>query len=285
MFQRSRPKNIKKDYQRKDLRNPFFHRQAAGKRFFPLHWTILAIILLSALLIWFFLAAPFWRLEQIKVSGLTRVPGGNLENIVWQQTAASRGLLFKQSNLFLFDQEEAEVAILAEYNFAGVEIEKLWPRTLAVKVSERPYAFIFQEGSQLSYASADAYLIQEPAIQEEDKKKYFILENKNSETLVGEKDKIRISESYLNFIMNLNQGLAAYPELSVERYIIDQEFNTIKVKFAGGPQAYFNVKDDAVKQIALLLLVKKEKIKDNFSRTNYIDLRYGDRIFINPDFK
>jgi cell division septal protein FtsQ len=285
MFNRQHLKRIKKDYQRKNLRNPFFHRQAAGKRQLPLRWLIPAVVLLLVFLVWFFLAAPFWRLQQIRVSGLTRASSTDLENIVWQQTADQRWLLFKQSNIFLFDKASAVTTILADYNFAGVEIRKAWPRTLDLKISERPYAFIFQEGSQLSYASADAYLIREPAVQEGDKKKYFILENKNPGTLIGAKDKISISNNYLNFIMDLSRNLAAYPELSVERFIIDQEFNTIKVKFVNGPQAYFNVKDDAVKQINLLLLVKKEKIKDNFSKTNYIDLRYGDRIFINPDFK
>jgi pyruvate/2-oxoglutarate dehydrogenase complex dihydrolipoamide dehydrogenase (E3) component len=59
------------------------------------------------------------------------------------------------------------------------------------------------------------------------------------------------------------------------------EFNTIKVKFRNGPLVFFNTKTDVVSQIDRLVLVKKEKIGDNFSKTNYIDLRYGSRIFIN----
>ncbi len=285
MFKRSYYRRIKKDYQHKNLRNPFFHRPEKGKSRLSFKWLIPAVFGLAIFLIWFFLAAPFWRLQQIRVSGLTRVPESALENIIWSQTASTRWLFFKQSDIFLFDKEAAAKTILSDFNFAGVGIYKIWPHTLEIKVSERPYAFIFQEGSRLFYASADAYLIKESAVTPEDQKKYFILENKNPNTLVRADNKINIDSDYLNFILSLSQHLSLYAELPVERFIIDQEFNTVKVKFVNGPLAYFNVKDDAAKQVSLLLLVKREKIKDNFNKTDYIDLRYGDRIFINPDFK
>ena len=285
MFNRTPYKKIKKDYQRKNLKNPFFHQKTPEKYYSIWRYFIIGMILLFIFLFWFFLAAPFWNLKKVQISGLTRTTNIDLEKTVWDQTASTSWLFFRQSNIFMFDEEGAANTILSSYNFAGVEVEKKWPNTINIKVSERPYSFIFQEGTQLNYASADAYLIKEPPVNEDDKKKYFILENKNSLSLISDRDKINITTTYLDFIKNLYNLLIIYPELPVERFIIDQEFNTIKVKFSNGPLVYFNVKDAAAKQVELLLLVKKEKIKDNFSKTNYIDLRYGDRIFINPEFK
>ena len=118
------------------------------------------------------------------------------------------------------------------------------------------------------------------AVNPDDLKKYFILENKTPTTLINQ-DKIDIPADYLNFILNLSQSLTAYPELPVENYQIDQEFRSISVKFINGPTVYFNTKLVASEQLNRLIIVKKEKIKDNFSKVNYIDLRYGDRIFIN----
>ncbi len=170
MFKRSYYRRIKKDYQHKNLRNPFFHRPEKGKSRLSFKWLIPAVFGLAIFLIWFFLAATFWRLQQIRVSGLTRVPESALENIIWSQTASTRWLFFKQSDIFLFDKEAAAKTILSDFNFAGVGIYKIWPHTLEIKVSERPYAFIFQEGSRLFYASADAYLIKESAVTPEDQK-------------------------------------------------------------------------------------------------------------------
>lgn len=284
MVARPSYKRIRKDYQRKNLQNPFFHKKVKAKNPKRWRWFSLAIILAIVAAIWFFFAAPFWRIEEVRVSGLTRMDGSELQQIIWNETNNRRGLFFSESNLFLFKRKTIIKNILATYNFSGAEIKKIWPRTLELKVIERPYAFIFQEGSARYYASSDAYIIKEPAVSDEEAKKYFILENKNAATLITDRDKINIKNDYLNFIFDLNNRLSAYPELPVERFIIDQEFNTVKVKFVSGPTVFFSINEGAGVQINRLLLVKKEKIKDNFSKTNYIDLRYGDKIFINPDF-
>lgn len=285
MNQNQYHRNVKKDYQRKNSPNPFFsHKSSEKGRISPRFW-VLGGLLAVIFLIWFFCAAPFWRLQDIKVSGLTRLDPALIRTEVWNQTAQKRWVMFQESNIFLFDETAMKKKIMSDYNLAGVEIKKKWPRTLDILISERPYAFIFQEGSALSYASSDGYVIKEPAVTEDDKKKYFILENKNPGTLVGDKDKISINSDYLNFIFELNGQLVARPGLPIEKFIIDQEFNTIKVKFLSGPLVYFNTKDSAASQVGNLVLVKNDKIKDNFSKTNYIDLRYGEKIYINPEFK
>ncbi len=284
MVARPSYKRIRKDYQRKNLQNPFFHKKVKAKNPKSWRWLLFVLILAAIAAVWFFLAAPFWRISEVRVSGLTRMDSAELRQIIWNETNNRRGLVFSESNLFLFKRKTVIKNILATYNFSGAEIKKIWPRTLELKVTERPYAFIFQEGSARYYASADASIIREPAVSEAEAKKYFILENKNAATLITDRDKINIKNNYLTFIFDLNSRLSAYPELPVERFIIDQEFNTVKVKFVAGPIVFFSINEDAGAQISRLLLVKREKIKDNFSKTSYIDLRYGDKIFINPDF-
>jgi cell division septal protein FtsQ len=274
-------KKIKKDYQSKNLCNPFFHktRKKPEKSFFVL--TSIGALIFIIFIFWFICAAPLWQINNIKVEGLTRVPDTDIKNKIWEQTIKSRYLFFKQTNLWLFNKNEAQRSIMASYNLASLQILKRPAHTLIVKVSERPYSFIFQQGNDMYYASGDGYIIRESMVAEADKSKYLILENKNTESLIDTNNKINISDNYLSFILDLANHLSTRPELPVERFIIDQEFNTVKVKFRDGPLAYFNTKIDAKSQIDHLLLVKKEKIKDNFSKTSYIDLRYGERIFIN----
>lgn len=284
MVARPSYKRIRKDYQSKNLSNPFFRKKVKPKSPRRRKILVLAYFLVIAGLVWFFFASPFWRIKKIEVSGLTRIGGVELEQIVWKEAGKRRGLVFHEDNIFLFKKNKAIAEILKVYSFAGADINKKWPDTLEVKVNERPYAFIFKEGSAYYYTSMDAYIIKEPAVSEEDKKKYFTLENKNAGTMISGNDKIDIKSDYLDFIFDLNSRLAAYPELPVDEYIIDHEFNTIKVQFVAGPIVFFRIQEDAGSQISRLILVKNEKIKDNFSKTNYIDLRYGDKIFINPDF-
>jgi hypothetical protein len=46
-----------------------------------------------------------------------------------------------------------------------------------------------------------------------------------------------------------------------------------------GPAVYFNIEEDIDKQINKLIIIKNEKIKKDFNKKTYIDLRYGDRVY------
>ncbi len=275
------PKKIKKDYQSKNLCNPFF-RQPKKTLTRKMIWLFTFLILIiSGALLWFFLGSSLWRIKTLEIEGLTRINREEIEAMAREQMFASAALFFNQDNIYLFDKEKFKANILESYNFSDLEIIKKLPNTLLIKVSERPYAFIFEQGSDFVYASRDAYTISESVVSEEDKQKYFILENRSSNNLITAAGKIVLPDAYLEFIFNLADYLRNSQEVQAEKYIIDVELNTVKVKFKDGPEVYFNIKNEAVAQLERLILVKKEKIKDNFSKTKYIDLRYGDKIFIN----
>lgn len=281
---RRKTRKVRRDYQRQNTPNPFFRRRPKVR---PRHhrlWVALGGVAVFIGLIWFFLAAPFWRIQDLRISGLSRVPESDLERIIYNQTLTRHGGLFSESNIFLFNSRQVRQKIITAYNLADLKITKIWPHTLAVAVSERPYAFIYQEGSALYYASGDGHIIRQPAVNPADQKKYFTIENQGGETLISASDELDIAPAELNFITELQAALSAYPDLPVDHFIIDSELNTVKVKFQNGPLAYFNTQDSVTSQVNILHLVKNAKIKDNFSKTNYIDLRYGNRVFISPDF-
>lgn len=278
---RPRRKNIKKDYQSKNLCNPFFRRpkKTLNKKFLAL--IFFGGFCLFIFFLWFFLAAPIWSIKEIKIEGLTRLNKSEIEDKVFNQEEFSTMGIFKQSNIWLFDSKRLKEEILGSYNFSSLEIIKKLPASIIIKISERPYAFIFEQEGKSQYASRDAHVITEEIVSEEDKQKYFILENRGGNNIISDVGKIILPEAYLDFIFNLTDYLKNSQELRVEKYIVDLELNTIKVKFKDGPEVYFNTRNDVYVQIERLILVKKEKIKDNFSNTKYIDLRYGDKIFIN----
>jgi len=87
----------------------------------------------------------------------------------------------------------------------------------------------------------------------------------------------------LQFIFNLSGELKLY-SFELDRFIIaDQYYNSVFAKIVDGPQIYFNVNNDVKAQLDNLILVKNNKIKDNFNRLEYIDLRYGDKIYFYPE--
>ncbi len=275
---------IKKDYQAKNLHNPFFHKKPTGKSRAYIKWLILLFISLVFFVVWLLFGARYWNISVITLNGINRVPKESVEEIVWRETDKTRWLFFSSLNIFLFDTESVCEKLLADFNLTDCEIKRDLPSTIAITGYERPYAFIWQEGSDLYYSSRDGYIIKDQVVSEEDMNKYFILENKNVGSLIGHNNIINVKSDYLNFAFELNKNIASQENIILEKFIIDFEFNTLKAKFVNGPIVFFNTRDNSLDQLNRLILVKNEKIKDNFSNTDYIDLRYGDKIFINPEF-
>ncbi|MDI3496504.1 MAG: domain, FtsQ-type [Patescibacteria group bacterium] len=273
-------KGIKADYQAKNLKNPFY-RATKKKKKGRLRVVIFFALIFVVALFWLIFAAPFLEINKIEITGLERVKETEINNIFKDQKAESKALILKENNFFLFDSEEFENKLINNYNFAQVKVRKKFPDTLSVIISERPYAFIFQEGTNFYFASADAYIIKDEAVSEEAKNRYFILENRSQIVKITDNGKINIKPDYLDFIFALHTELTKYPDLKLKRLIIEQELNSVLVELDNGPLVYFNSQKDPIIQVEDLALVKKEKIGDNFSSTKYIDLRYGNMIYIN----
>jgi len=279
MFNKKPKYKIKPDYQRKNLKNPFFANQKQGRTKLW-KWLVFLSVVLVGVLAWFLFLSEVWMINKINISGLTRIDEIEIKKIVFASFDEDYFLFFSKKNIFLFNKDEVLEKINSNFNFSRVEIQKIYPHTLKIVISERPYAFIYQEGNDRFFASKDAYIIKEEPVKDEDLDRYFLLENKSQAVYINQNNKIVIKSEYLDFVFALNDNMPKYPDFKVERYIIDQELNSLTVKFKDGPQVYFNVKNDAAEQLVDLDLVKKEKIGDNFSSTQYIDMRFGKMIYI-----
>lgn len=283
----TKKKKLKKDYQRKNLKNPFFRqrKEKTEHRFGKL--IIISSVIAFFACIWFFFAAPLWRVNDLEIKGLTRFEESEVRNIIEDAKKETIMLVLKRNNIFLFQTEETADLIKEKFSLAEVKIKKSFPHKLIIEISERPYSFVYQEKEKSFFSSSDNYLIKEidlAGADREEAAKYFLIENKNSVSLVKENNRLDLSKEYLDFIFQLKEELNNYPELLIEKFIIsDQYFNSVFVKIKDGPQILINVKDGAREQIERLILVKNTKIKDNFNKLDYIDLRYGDKLYFSPE--
>jgi cell division septal protein FtsQ len=284
---KNKNKRLKKDYQRKNLKNPFFRQKKEKTNHRYKKFFILLSLIIFFTAIWFFFTAPLWKINTLEIKGLTRFDNSVITSIIEEKKEEKIMLIFKRSNIFLFKTEEVVNLIKEKFNLAGVKIKKNFPHKLIIEISERPYSFIYQEKEKLFFSSSDNYLIKELDLTSADREeatKYFIIENKNSISLIKENNRLDIDKDYLAFIFLLKQELDNYPELNIDRFIIsDQYFNSIFIKIKDGPQIFINVNDKAREQIERLILVKNTKIKDNFNKLDYIDLRYGDKLYFSPE--
>lgn len=272
---------IKKDYQTKNLKNPFFHsnKNVKKSRTIGIGFYIAGVLIILFSVLYTLFLSPLLLINSIKINGLGRLPESAISELLWSQTDKKSIWPFKQKNLLLFDSQEAETELMTNFNFSKIKINKKLFNSLSVDIEERPYAFIWQEQGTSYYSDSKGFIIRDSMVSPEDLNKFPVISNETPSSLI-ENDYLKVDPNYLTFIFSLKTLTEKNPEIGVSRYLISQELNTVKVLFQNGLLAYFSIKDDVNKQVDKLLVVKKEKIKDNLSKINYIDLRYGDKVYI-----
>lgn len=268
---------LKKDYQAKGLKNPFF-RIKKKSRPSVFRWKLLLVLLFIIFIVWLIWFSPLFRLREVRIEGAQRVNQQAIQEIVWQQADQKRFLVFSQKNLFVLDKPELINKINSSFNFASLEIRHSSLRgRVVIKLSERSYAFIWQEGETYYFSDQEGSLIKDEPVSDEKKQQYLIIENRTGHSLIQD-NSLDLDESYLPFILKISEEIKKYPDLKVKKYFIDNELNTIKISLEG-PEIYFSTREEALGQLNKLLVVKRETIKEAFDKLKYIDLRYKDKVY------
>ena len=278
-------KRRKIDYYNKNLVNPFFRRKKRKINILRYRGSLktklitIGIIILIIILIWFFFFSTAFNIDKVDIKGLTRISNQEIEDLVWQRTRSNRFLFFPQRNLIMFSKTKLIETLNENYYFEKITVSKRLPNMLTVNIQEKSYAFIWHETDKYYYTDIDGYIINEINPLEIKEKKYPLIHNEGENKII--KNKINIDNIYISYIINLFNEFSVQDkdDLKIEKFIIDKDINTIKMVLVKGPTIYFNIKESQEKQINKLFIIKNEKLKDDFKNKNYIDLRYGDRVY------
>jgi len=276
-------------YHNKKLSNPFFQkRRRLTIRKYKWSWrsrlVFIEIIIIIVAIIWFAFFSTVFNINKINIEGLTRISEKEINDIAWQQTKSHRWILGSQQNIFLFNKKKLIETLNQKYCFVFLDIGKKLPDTLVLNIEEKSYAFIWFESDKYYYVDIDGYIIDEVNPLEIKQKKYPLIynekEEKNGVKSLDKIEIINIEKNYLSSILDLfNEFNGNAYNFAIERFIITDEANTIKMAIYQGPIIYFNSNEDLKKQINKLVVIKNEKLKEDFINKEYIDLRYGDRVY------
>ena len=275
----------KLNYASREYDNPYFGRQKkknariiAFSLSFKTKIIIFSVLVfLTALLGWMFYS-NFFTISEILINGQGRIPKISLEKTAREQINESFFKLWPQKNIFIFNSKKLKDRLEKKYVFNALSIQKKLPRTLIINYQEKQYALIWHEDDKYYYADSQGYIITEANPLEIKQKDYPLIENLSNSKI---KDiKIAVKQSYLDCAENLFNKFKDYEnDFKIERFKIDNDSNVLKVVLNNGPELYFNTIKDTDKQINKLLILKREKLKDDFNNKTYINLGYGDRVY------
>ncbi len=276
-------KCVKKDYQHKNLHNPFFHKHnqqhkavhSKSKR----NLIILALLLLLGSITYIFCFSRLFAVSEIKVSGISRISEDVLKQYAWKQIDESHAWLFKQNNIIFFETESLTESLNTNFSFDSLRVYKEWPKTIVISAGERSLAFIWRDRNGQSFSDGQGCLVREVAVAETDYSKYPLLEAVNGVNYLNDRDCLDIEDAYLTALFSLSEKIKTHPDLTTSRFMLEGEFNTLKADLSTGPNILFNINDDLDKQLNKLIIIKQEKAPVDFEKLEYIDLRYGDRAY------
>lgn len=279
-----RLKSVKKDYQNKCLNNPFFRRRQKKKKSnhkshsLALCLLIFLLLSVSALFYLFFVSDNF-LIQKIEINGLTRSSDQEIVDMIWSQSEDSKLIFLKQKNLLCFNVQELQTSLNDNFSFANLVIKKKWPHTLIINVEERALAFIWQDGENVLFSDCNGCLIPEVIPSSDDFSNYPVLKPIIKNAYILDNNCLNIDNEYLGSLIDLDAKIRTNNNLVVKDYFLESEINALTVNLESGPKVYFNIKNEFDKQIEKLIVIKNKKTELEFQALEYIDLRYGDRVY------
>lgn len=298
----------------KKINNPFI-KQNKNKKFRKKCFIcfIFGFILLF-LFAYFIFFTGFFKIKGIKINDLKKVDKSEVENIV-QAQIDSRGSFFSQGNILFFNENEL-LSQLSDYNFLEVSIKKSLISGLKITILEREVKYILEEGNYFYYLDDLANIVKEQkicsdvnedykfdlasstedellAIEEKAQKECLtyknealkdnyhpVIENTNNKDSKVDLDKkqAKISKEYLEFANKIFNDFGIESDFRVKKFVLDEAKDTLKVKLYNDILVFFSLKDDRDSQIKRFLLLKNE-YRDKLKGVEYVDIRYGDKIY------
>ncbi len=276
--------NRKTKLSSKQYTNPFFNKKR--RRVLFSHATIslrikiilFLIIAVLAVIVWFLFYSNYFTIKNVEIDDQGRISPDSIRTVVDEQKASSKLLFLPQTNIFLFSAAGLRTKLQNNYSFDNLVITKKLPSTLIVSLTEKQYAVIWQEDNNYYYLDNGGYIITGTNVLDIKDKDYPLVDNISNNKITNNKAQVDIST--LQFIIDLFTKLKNYTnEFKVTNFIIDNDLFTVKAQVENGPKIYFNTQADIDNQIERVVLLKREQLKDDFFKKEYIDVKIEDRVY------
>lgn len=273
-------------YATKNYANPFFAKKK--KKIFDLDLIrfnfsfkfkilFIGIFLLIISSVWFLFYSNFFVIKNFEISGTGRIGADTVKKIAERQKNNVLWIIFPQKNIFFFNENKLRASLEGEYSFESLNVIKDLPDTLKINYQEKAYALIWIEDEKYFYADKEGFIVTETAPLEITEKNYPLVYNQSQVKIKD--DKVDVGSEYLDAILIIFELFREQEDMEIEKFIIDSEVDTVKVKIKEAGEIYFDINENLSTEYSKLIVLKNERLKQDFNKKIYIDLRNGDNIY------
>jgi len=258
-----------------------------------IYLSIILILLLSGLIIYFLFFSNYSEIKDIKITKITDyklISEQELTEII-DPLIKKRGLIFSQKHLLIFKKDDLKELMINDSRIDIFSIEKDWPNTLIIKIAEsKPVAslvsFANTKNSYLNSQGQVIYLSTDIDFTTPNEAKETENEAKN-EVLPVFYDKTEVNLTDLSYVELLksvlgliNSDILSQNEIKTDLVNITEKGSIFEVEIITQEKwrILINSEADFSQQIDNLSLIFKQGEVDR-KNLEHIDLRFGENIF------
>ena len=308
-----RPKKRATDYNygRTHYSNPYFkpQRTVESRRHFVYNLLIMGIALGSWC--YFLIFSGYFKITDWEIYGLKEYNKGEIETSLKNLLAQKKIAILPFENIFVLNDKDLNKQMSSQFAILEVQIKKYYPNKIILNFQEKSRKVPVYSGDKIYILTNDGTIA---AIKEGTSNWYTTIQQEASTSTTTSVDLIKVITDAQNKILpaypifcdaysnkqDLKVG-GVYPiqkTIKLASDFIDNIKSKTKldVKSASiinnklGPKiiinttnnwtVYLNSDDDGLKQFYKLYLVLNNELKDFNRPVEYIDLRFGDRVYI-----
>jgi cell division septal protein FtsQ len=264
-----------KDYKDTDFRNPRLQKERDSRQRLKSRLFFGSIVFSIAGLFYFLFYSPYFELKEISVNGLQQINPETMKEMIDEYRIERHWLIFSHNCYWFFDKDELAKKITEKYWIDYIDMKKLWPNRIIIDVGERESAVNWLSGDKCYRLDLTATAI------EFCEAGSALMTIKDLNEMPVEIGKSPLSEDLLEQLIRIDQSLkmiAANYHFKISNYEIKDK--SLEVKIADGFSVFFNLAQSDYQQIERLeLLMKQNDVLENLAKLQYIDLRFGEKLF------
>lgn len=271
------------------------------------------IVLCTTGTLWLCFYHPFFQIKHIDISGTERLNKEEIHTAVEGIIYYNILFLFPQKSYFLLDVDDVRDILLERLPIDHIRVVKEFPGTIHIEISEKISTIIYDDGAQYSYIDMSGYLVE--SIRKVGDDEWLIekeMVTSTSETGEEFREERILSKTHIIPTKQIITEMGEYPIIydartdkkidntkvlpeeitqgTMEWYSrigqTDIPFHYIEIQTQLGEGRLYTkegwyadifLDKDIDGQFNTLLFLLDEKI--DRTQLNYIDLRFGDRVF------
>ena len=283
----------KRDYQQKDFRNPYFNKRKKTKATSKFKLYILFFLALLIISLFFLNSSQKFRITDIKIEGNKYVSNDEIKKVISDQLVKKRWLIFNQNSIFFFNKRLVKEELIKRFYFDSLEIKKRYFRTIEVIVKEKKTGLILVSGENKYYVDLSGTVVRKAdindfVVQEEGETNLIrseigsgqypvVYDLSNNPVVIGQ---MVITQKLVDFILEMTEYLESQSDFDILGYnLTSLQADEITLLTKEGWEAHFKVEGLAKDKANLLITILQQKVKKR-SDLEYIDLRFGEKIFL-----